>query len=171
MSSILIEKAPLPEGALLKAYQSPDAFTDCYSVCVPFVVSQSKFIRTFYSTKLFRLERLLLGMLAGYPSTDSDAEALAEGLTDEFSAWRVEVRLKDQILLSDVRGRTRSWLMVKHSASCMETNLYFGSAVVLVENARTGTKSMGWIFSALGAFHKLYSVLLLRSAVKKLRCR
>ncbi len=169
MRSGSIEKVPLPDDALLSRYRSADAFTDCYSTRIPFIATHSAFVYSFYTTWLFKIERVLLGLVAGYPSTDDDAEELANGAAENFSAWRVEARAKDQLLLSDVRGRTRSWLMVEHSASGLETILYFGSAVVLAEDPRTGKKSMGWVFSALGGFHKLYSVLLLRSAVKKLR--
>ncbi|MFT5603998.1 MAG: hypothetical protein ACI9G5_000951 [Paracoccaceae bacterium] len=178
MSSMTIEKVPLPEDALLNIYHGADAFTDCYTTRIPFPVSHGDFIVSFYTTWLFKLERFLIGFLGGYPATDSDAEALASGAADCFSAWRVEASTTDQILLSDLRGRTRSWLMVKHAASSferdsfernsLETILYFGSAVVLVENSRTGKKSMGLLFDALSGFHKLYSVLLLKLAAGKL---
>lgn len=156
----------LPEHSLLQAYRENGSFTDCYSTAIPFRVSQEQFIYSFYTSWLFSIERFLLGWLAGYPASDADASALASAGTERFSAWVVEARSEHQLLMSDVRQRTRSWLMVQ--ASGADTILYFGSAVVLVENPRTGKRHMGWLFSAFSGFHRLYSVLLLKVAVRRL---
>ena len=64
-------------------------------------------------------------------------------------------------------GRTRSWLMalpVNATAADERTRFYFGSAVVPRKNARSGKPEMGFAFSALLGFHRLYSRLLLRAA-------
>ena len=46
----------------------------------------------------------------------------------------------------------------------VSTKLYFGSAVV----PRRGSAGLGWQFTALLAFHKLYSRVLLRAARNRL---
>ena len=57
--------------------------------------------------------------------------------------------------------------MVKPSGTA--TRLYFGSAVVPVVHEASGQRRMGFGFRALLGFHKLYSRILLRSAVANLR--
>ena len=117
----------------------------------------------FYTTPVFKLERWLLAQLLRLPSTDQQAHSLAGGTTSRFSAWNVESRRPDQIVLA--AGRTRSWLMVSGSlASQGATTLYFGSAVVPLKNG-----GLGWQFDASLLFHKLYSRILLASAVQRLQ--
>ena len=61
----------------------------------------------------------------------------------------------------------RSWLMVDPVGHGV-TRLYFGSAVVPVTNARTGSAGLGTAFVALLGFHKLYTRILLRAASMRL---
>ena len=133
-------------------------------------MSHAQFVTAFYTTSVFRLERLILKWLLSKPSTDEDARRLAAGTADTFAAWTVEGRGVDQLLLCDVAGRTRSWLMVAAVASSgrTATRLFFGSAVVPHRNRRTGRHEMGAAFRALLGFHKLYSRILLRAAVARL---
>jgi hypothetical protein len=79
----------------------------------------------------------------------------------------MENRCENQLLLSDFKKRTRSWLMIKHEEgkSGIQTRLYFGSAVVPKKSARP---SLGLIFYALSGFHKIYSIVLLHSAKSRL---
>lgn len=145
----------LPDDALLQTYaQREDCFTDCFAS--PTQTTLPSLIRAFYTTPLFRVERLIL-RLAGYGSTDADAAALAAGGTT-FAAWTVEARAMDQILLQDAFGRTRSWLMARDGV------VYFGSAVVPPEPGAP----LGWTFGMLMGFHRIYSRALLRAAVRRL---
>ncbi len=68
-------------------------------------------MRAFYTTWIFKLERAILKWAVSRASTDLDAKRLAEGEIDRFSAWSVEDRNDNQLLMSDFQGRTRSWLM------------------------------------------------------------
>ena len=72
--------------------------------------------------------------------------------------------------MSDFQGRTRSWLMVAgaQSGGLDETRLYFGSAVVPVVSAISGTRTLGVGFRLLLGFHKLYSRALLSAATYRL---
>ena len=94
--------------------------------------------------------------------------AVAE--VETFAAWDVEARRDDQILLSDYRGRTRSWLMSEPSSSKTgdSTRLYFGSAVIPNRVKETEDLRMGKTFSVLLQFHKLYSQVLLSSTKSRL---
>lgn len=168
--SSAIHACPLPEHALLATYRSNGSFTDCYAVDVAGTVSHAQFVAAFYTTSIFRLERLILKWALSRPSTDEDARRLAAGTADTFAAWTVEGRGVDQLLLCDLAGRTRSWLMVAPitTADPPGTRLYFGSAVVPHRNRRTGQNEMGTAFRALLGFHKLYSRVLLRAAVARL---
>jgi len=168
----VISPCPLPAEALLNRYRTGGAFADCYVTEVPRPVSHAEFVEAFYTTRLFKLERLLLRLFLSRSSTDLQAAGLARGELDAFAAWSVEKRAPDQLLLADVGGRTRSWLMVVPSASSgsVGTRLYFGSAVVPRRSARSGRSGLGPVFSALLGFHKVYSRLLLRAARSRL-CR
>lgn len=165
-----VQSCPLPEHALLATYRANGSFTDCYSIDVAGDVSLAQFVAAFYTTFVFRLERLVLKWALSRPSTDEDAQRLAAGTADTFAAWTVEGRGVDQLLLCDVAGRTRSWLMVTPVVSGRRpaTRLYFGSAVVPHHNRRAGQHEMGTAFRALLGFHKLYSRVLLRAAVGRL---
>jgi len=165
-----ISPCQLPTTALLRRYGGEQAYSDCFVTEVNRTVALAPYVEAFYTTALFKVERFLLRWFASLPSTDLDASQLAEGSTQAFSAWRVEDRTTDQLLLSDVTGRTRSWLMVappEHVAG-KGTRLFFGSAVLLFENPRSGEREMGFRFRALLGFHNLYSRLLLSAARARL---
>ena len=135
-----IESCPLPDNALLNRYDCPGGYTDCYRTDVIGAVTHEKYVAAFYTTLLFRLERIILKWVVSKPSSDIEAEQLAAGNTDTFAAWRVEGRCENQLLLSDYQGRTRSWLMVApvDIEGIRKTRLFFGSAVTQVRNTETG---------------------------------
>ena len=162
-----IVSCPLPEQALLRRYGDDGSYTDCYMATLPGHVAHAEYVEAFYTTRLFKLERWMLSWLVKRPSTDAQARELALGTSAGFAAWSVEARATAQVLLCDLHGRTRSWLMVAPRDGV--TQLFFGSAVVPVVDKRSGQKRMGWPFHALMGFHKLYSRLLLSAAVRRLR--
>ena len=164
-----IHACPLPDEALTHRFRSAGTYTDCYSTDVARQVTHAEFVEGFYTTALFKLERWILLFAAAVPSTDDEARALARGERESFAAWTVEARAPDQLLMRDVTGRTRSWLMVARSGQSSSTRLYFGSVVVPVRDAKTGGTSLGPVHGRLLGFHKLYSRLLLRAAARKLR--
>ncbi len=168
-----IESCKLPEEALLNSYLNCGAYTDCYRTEVPGTVTHAQYVRAFYTTSLFKLERMILAWFVSRPSTDHEAEQLAAGSSDHFAAWQVENRIENQLLLSDFHGRTRSWLMVLPVGddSNPGTHLYFGSAITTVQNLKTGKMSLGAGFRALLGLHKIYSRLLLYSARLRLNAQ
>lgn len=162
-----IKVTDLPANALLRIYAEKDGcYTDCYSTDVAAGISLADYVSTFYTTWLFRLERVVLRFAVSRPSTDVQARQVAEGTTDRFAAWTVEARNENQLLVCDMADRTRSWFMVEAAEG--STRLYFGSAVVPVSNIKTGEKKLGFGFSALLGFHKLYSRALLAAARRSL---
>lgn len=154
-----IRACSLPDGALLDAYRKSGAYTDCYVTEVAGTVSFTQYVTAFYTTAVFKLERLILRWAVSRPSTDTEAQQLAAGTLDRFAAWDVEQRSENQLLLCDLYGRTRSWLMVAPMAG--GTRLYFGSAVVPEVDAKTSQRRLGMVFRVLLGFHKLYSLALL----------
>jgi hypothetical protein len=161
--SLAIQPCPLPEPALLRTYARNGSYTDCFATTVDRDVSLEQYVAAFYTTWVFKLERVILKWAVARPSTDAQAAQLAAGTLADFAAWRVERRAPDQLLLCDFMGRTRSWLMVApHETG---TRLYFGSAVV----PRAGQASIGPGFNANLGFHKLYSRVLLHAAARRLR--
>ncbi len=124
------------------------AYSDCFNVNVNGTVSLEQFVAAFYTSRVFKLERLILKWAVARPSTDAQAQQLARGDTDTFAAWRVEQRRADQLLLAGFQGRTNSCLMVAPvgegigaeigKTAGIGTRLYFGSAVVPRKNSVAG---------------------------------
>jgi len=159
-----IAAGPLPPFALLERYTGDDGYTDCWSADIPGEFSHAEFVAAFYTTWLFRLERVLLEWLVSKPSTDEEARQLAEGARDVFAAWTVEARAPNQLLMCDFLENTRSWLMVEPRVGGGMTRLYFGSAIVAHQKGR----GIGLRFRALLGFHRRYSRALLRAARRRL---
>ena len=136
-----IQACKLPDDALLRRYLSGGAYADCYVTEFERPVSQAEYVEAFYTTGVFKLERLLLSWLVARPSTDAQAGELASGNLNSFAAWSVEAREPNQLLLSDFRGRTRSWLMSVSASNNQTTCLFFGSAVVPIVNRLSGGKN------------------------------
>lgn len=164
----VIRAGRLPDEALLRRYLDAGAYTDCYVTEIAAAVTHADFIAAFYTTALFRLERLILALLVARPSSDKEARELADGNLQSFAAWNVEARNTSQLLLADFRGRTRSWFMTAPAADNHGTRLYFGSAVVPIVDKDSGNASLGFGFDLLLRFHKLYSRALLRAAYSRL---
>lgn len=171
MSSI--QACALPEQALLAKYEQTGAYTDCYATEIARPVSQPEYVEAFYTGAVFKLERLLLAWFVSKPSTDAQARELACGELADFAAWRVEERGTNQLLMCDLSGRTRSWLMVAPvgTGSSASTRLYFGSAVLPLVDKASGQARMSFVFKALLGFHKLYSRVLLHAARSRLARR
>jgi hypothetical protein len=163
----------LPIGALLETYAAQGAYTDCYVAEIPRDVTLREFVEAFYTTPVFKLERLVLRLALSRPSTDAQAALLAAGSLNSFAIWSVEGRQHNQVMLVDFAGRTRSWLMTEAigALSGGGTRLYFGSAVMPEKAAGGGRRRMGWKFRALLGFHKIYSQVLLFVARYQLASR
>jgi hypothetical protein len=160
----------LPEAALLRSYHGTGAYTDCFTTDLPGTFSHQQFVAAFYATWAFKPEQFILKWLLKKPSTDAQAAQLAAGNIKQFAAWSVEKRAKDQLLLCDFMGSTRSWLMIEAISidNAAATRLYFGSAVVPRRDRKTGQVSLGPGFKLLLGFHKAYSKILLRAACGRL---
>ena len=163
---VRVAETALPSGALLDRYGAAGGYADCLVAAVPGRVSQAAYVEAFYTTALFKLERLVLAVLLLRPSTDLEARALATGAIARFAAWTVEAREADQILLRDFLGSSRSWLMSGVDADGAEatTTLYFGTALV----PRKDGRGLGAGFRLMVPFHRLYARALLRAAVRRL---
>ena len=158
----------MPDAALTQRYRASGAHTDCFFTELARPVTHAQYVEAFYTTGLFRLERWILRLCVGRPSTDAEARALARGERDSFAAWTVEARAPDQLLLRDFTGRTCSWLMVTPARRAPGTRLYFGSVVIPVRDTASGQAGMPAVHAKLMGFHARYSRLLLRAAARRL---
>ena len=160
----------LPAHALLARYGQNGGYADCFVVDVPGTVTHAQYVEAFYTTWLFKLERLVLTLLVAKPSTDEHARELARGSRERFAAWSVEARAPEQLLVCDYQGKTRSWLMVEHGfeSGAAVTRLYFGTGIVPRVNRDTGERRMSTGFRALLPFHLRYARALLDAARAKL---
>jgi hypothetical protein len=167
MHSII--RGSVPEDALLKTYRGgahPErwgSYGDCFSVPVDRTVSLVDFVVAFYTSSVFRIERLMLRALVAAPSRDCEARAVADGSGAYFSVWRVGARTPTQLLMCDRYERTRSWFRVV-PLDLGKTLLQFGSSVASTPHRRTGAVTLGGGFHLLLGFHVLYSRVLLRAA-------
>ncbi|HME41196.1 MAG TPA: hypothetical protein VKG63_19730 [Steroidobacteraceae bacterium] len=163
-----IARETVPEDALLKTHRGgahPERwgrYGDCFSVTVDGTARLADFVFAFYTSPVFRIERLMLRALAGAPSDDADARRLADGSAASFAVWNVGERTATQLLMCDRYERTRSWFRVV-PVDGGRTRLQFGSAVAARERA-TGTAAMSGRFRLLLGFHVVYSQLLLHAA-------
>ena len=161
----------LPTDALLRKYVDSGDYTDCFCIEIDPPITQTQFVTAFYTTWIFKLERLILKLFLGKASSDADVSRLADAAADSFAAWIVEERNSNQLLLTDYAGQTRSWLMTSppEAAQAGRTRLYFGSAIVRRKDETSGKKSMGFAFRLLLGFHKIYSRVLLQAAKSRLQ--
>jgi hypothetical protein len=161
-----IQRCEPPAQALHRRYLAVGDYVDCYTTVIRGAIPHAQFVEAFYTTLLFKLERLILLVLLFKPSTDTDARRLAAGELNAFAAWTVEGRAENQLLMCDFLGDTRSWLMValEDWDGDVVTRLYFGSVVVRRLNKATGARQLSFFFKLLLPFHKVYSRALLAAA-------
>ncbi|MCC7119905.1 MAG: hypothetical protein IT310_15375 [Anaerolineales bacterium] len=157
-----VKKCLPPKNSLLEKYSVQGNYVDCYVATIDKQVSFSEYVFAFYTTWLFKMERLILKWLANKPSTDLQARQLSNHEINHFAAWTVEARIENEFLVCDFASSTRSWLMIEKAEA--GTKLYFGSAVV----PKKSGAELGQIFVLLLGFHQMYSILLLYFAKQKL---
>ena len=163
-----IVPCPLPPDALLQAYLRDGAYTDCYVTDIAQRVSHVQYVEAFYTTPVFRLERLLLAWFVAKPCTDAHARQLADGAIDAFAAWQMEGRSANPLLLCDYAGSTRSRLMtVPHGADEATTRRSrIGGGAAATQSRRPATLAV--VFRGLLGFHTLYSRVLFGAARRRL---
>jgi hypothetical protein len=167
-----VTQGPVPDDALLKTYLGGDRperwreSGDCFVVSVDRAVSLAEFVFAFYTSPVFRVERLLLGVFAGAPSTDAGCCRLAGGSGTSFAVWRVGERMATQLLMCDRYERTRSWFRVVPLCDG-KTLLQFGSAVASRSGTQTPTCARKSLFRMLSKFHVVYSQILLHAAKRR----
>ena len=160
---------PLPSECLLARHCEglPGAYTDAFVATVPATVSLPQFVEAFYSSVAFKPELIFVGLLFGRPWAFR-ARELAQGRVEDFSAWRVEARTADELLLREIiSDRTRSWLKVEPLPDGT-TRLYFGSAILPVGLKADGEPRMSPLFALVG-LHRVYARVLLAAAKRGLR--
>jgi hypothetical protein len=168
----VVEQQAVPDDALLRTYRGgkhPELwgrYGDCFTVRAAGTVSLAQWVFAFYTSPIFKMERLLLRFLAKAPSSDQQAREIAEGRREAFAVWVVGARTQDQLLMCDRYGRTRSWFRVVPEASG-GTILQFGSAVA-ARIGQGGAAGMGHGFKVLLAAHKIYSRLLISAAKNRI---
>ncbi|NVE95130.1 hypothetical protein [Altererythrobacter lutimaris] len=158
-----VRACELPEGSLLAGFGGADDYRDCFCREVPGEVSLEQYIERFYSSAVFRPERVVLGLI-GRGASAEDIRALASGESDQIAVWKVVERKPDEILLLSRDTNTASWLAVSSSSEAVgqtknKTKLLFGSWVGGINESR---------WRVMLAPHVWYSRLLLESAAKGL---
>ena len=160
-----VEEAPLPDGTLLQEFVERGEYTDCFAVRAASDVTFSSYVESFYTTRLFKMERLILKWLISMPSTDQQARQVAHNEIHTFAAWKEHSRSENQLVMMDFRQQTCSWFMLLPQDD--GNRLYFGSAVMRNQQTPSGMK-MKWTFRCLLGLHRLYSRALLHAAFKRL---
>jgi hypothetical protein len=106
-----VQPCEVPLNTMLRSYKDGLGYADCFLTEVQGAITQEIFIEAFYTSPLFKVERTILKYLPSKSATDAGAKQLAAGNATKFSAWRIERQSTSELLLADVTGRTRSWLM------------------------------------------------------------
>ncbi len=159
-----VTSCAVPSGGVLSPYAAQDAtYTDCFEARLTAQVSLARFLGAFYTTGLFRLERLALTLPLRRWIGDGELYDMAAGRSDEFAIWTVEARDSRQILLRERSGRTRSYLAVE-AMDAGVTRLLFGSAVVPGHG-----QTLPGAVRFMGPLHRAYSRALLGLAARSLR--
>lgn len=156
-----VNEAPLPDDTLLQEFVDRGAYTDCFVTQGSAEITFPQYVESFYTTRLFKTERLLLRWLISRPSTDDEARQLSRSEIHEFAAWKEHSRGDNQLVMMDFRQQTCSWFMLVPNDG--GSSLYFGSAVMRNQTASSG-KKMKWTSRCLLGFHRLYSRALLQAA-------
>ena len=163
----MVIRQPTPSGALHEKYARAGGHADCFVADIARPVTLAEFVEAFYTTWLFKLERLVLACLVFKPSSDAEARALARGERDTFAAWFLEARAPDQLLVHDYQNKTRSWFKVEPMPG-KSTRLYFGTGIAPIARRRTGAKGLSLSFRLLMRFHLVYARALLGAAHSRL---
>jgi hypothetical protein len=169
MRMFSITQQAVADDALLSTYRGGDRperwrkSGDCFVVSVDRVVPLAEFVLAFYTSPVFWIERVILRLLAGAPSTDTEARRLADGSGMSFAVWRVGERTATQLLMCDRYERTRSWFRVVPLKDG-KTLLQFGSAVASRRGDRPGSRMRVSPSYLLLKVHVVYSQLLLHAA-------
>ncbi|MEH6646281.1 hypothetical protein [Sulfitobacter sp.] len=160
-----IAECPVPHGAFLARYVGQGAtYTDCFMIDLSRDVTLEDYLGAFYTSPLFRAERAVLTLLLRRWIKDSELSQMLSGGRDSFAAWNVEARSKDQILMRDFSGSTRSWFSAEVSTD--GTRLSFGSAVMATEGVK-----LPFVARLAMPLHRIYAKALLRAAHRRLsRC-
>ena len=166
-----IASCPLPENAIIykhhkSSHQDVDTYTDCYLVNFDRPVTLAEYVFAFYTKPVFRLERFILKYLADRLSSDHKAKQLSEWAIDEFSARTVADRTPEQLLMRDLKGRTRSWFMIvpQNAAATTNSTFHFWFGVVPYQKTAMGDPRIGGGFRLLLGFHESYPRVLLYAA-------
>lgn len=158
----MVRRIDVPAHTLIADFAAEiGGFADCFITQVPRNIPLATYVEAFYTTPLFLMERALL-RLAGHPSTDADARAVATGTSDLFAIWHNPIRRDGELVMQQTSGATASWFMVRPTED--GTELYFGS---VVRPSNRETKKMPLAFHLLSGVHTLYSYALLASAARR----
>ncbi|NRB30287.1 MAG: hypothetical protein HRU27_06805 [Rhizobiaceae bacterium] len=159
-----------PEGAFISQYSTTlGGYSDCYYIDIQKDVALSDYILAFFSTPIFRMERLILNLVPSGRSNEQCVLDLAAGTGDKIAGWKTEKRDDSQLLLAVGDGPIRTWLMVQGSPySETTTRLYFGSAVLPTGMTKEGHPKLAIVFRLFAGLHIFYSRLLLWWAARDL---
>ena len=159
----MVSPSPVPGDALHIRYRDAGGHIDCYRAEIDRAATLAQFVEAFYTSPLFKVERVILRWLLSKPSSDAEAAQLARGEIDHFAAWTMEARTKGQLLMRDYQGMTLSWFKVE------DRHLYFGTAIAAETSRKTGQpRQIPAMFRWTMWFHRLYSRALLWSAIRNL---
>ena len=152
-----------PKGSLIdERAVALGYYADAFCVDVVGEISINQFVEAFYTTPLFKAERLILRVFAGAGTTDAQAASVAAGTSQKFAVWTQEAHTANEMLMD--AGSTKSWFCTEPIEA--GTRLWFGS-VVMPRDPQKGPE-MGFGFRALLGAHVFYSHLLLKAAARRL---
>lgn len=161
-----VSRTRVPKNTLLKTYEAMEGSeADCFQVDVEGRPDIQRFIRIFFDTWVFRLERRVLSLMGVDYATTDDVIALAKGRQSSLAAWTTLERNANEIILAFDKPTGRTWLQVSTSDEGAETTrLSFGSALLPKRHSSKSKPAIGKLLKASLPIHRLYARILLAAA-------
>lgn len=166
-----IQFGPLPPSSLIYEFATVQGgYCDCYYADTKGDADLQSYIDVFFGTWVFRLELKILSMFGLNRDSPDQVKLLAEDRVRTLAAWKVEDRTETDLLLAVGTGPIRTWLRIEAGPE-NAVRLYFGSALLPMGVDRHGRPRLDVTSVILLPFHRLYSRILLRAALKKWNIR
>ncbi|MTI09151.1 hypothetical protein [Curvivirga aplysinae] len=164
-----VKETAIPLNSFMNFYhESPGHHADAFVGQIDGIVTLEDYILAFFDSPIFRIERSILSLFLLRRIKQSEIKELASGRSQQFALWKTKKRNEEELLLEVGDSQIRTWFHTEQEQS-NKTKLYFGSAIVPDTTSKNAKEGIGFTFRFFMGFHKLYSRILLQSALKKLK--
>eukprot|EP00045_Choanoeca_perplexa_P002911 m.27622 g.27622 ORF g.27622 m.27622 type:complete len:189 (-) comp11764_c0_seq1:101-667(-) len=162
-----VSRRDVPNGSFLKSMKDEGYNCDTFVLPLPNAppADLNKYIRAFFSSPVFQLERYVLQYAAGISIEDQDIRKCGFEVGDKLGVWGVTERCDNEALALWSQGSTDgcSWWRLEHTREG-DPVLMFGSGI----RTNNASKAYRLAMVPLTQGHYLYSRILLWSTGRNL---